>query len=207
MHNDIIYFLLQAHHQDILSQQQDLIIATQSAQALLDKQADVLSPAEKEKLQKDIKELRGRYDASLTQAEQQMKQMQSVQEELHKFQGDYEEFGVWLQQAQEQLAELGTPTGHLDVLQEKLQKQKSFYEDVISHKGDLRFITISGQKVLDVAKACSRSECKEKQGLLEVDTSGTCAAVKEKLDSTATQYKVMHTQVIALYLCLVVFGP
>lgn len=133
-----------------------------------------------------------------------MKQMQSVQEELRKFQGDYEEFGLWLQQAHEQMADLGDPTGHLDVLQEKLQKQKSFYEDVISHKGDLRFITISGQKVLDVAKeACSRSECKEKQGLLEVDTSGTCAAVKEKLDSTATQYKVLHTQVIALGLCMV----
>ncbi|XP_060781397.1 dystonin isoform X6 [Neoarius graeffei] len=188
------YEKLKAHHQEILSQQQDLIIATQSAQALLDKQVDVLSPSEKEKLQKDIQELRGRYETSLTQAEQQMKQMQSVQEELRKFQGDYEEFGVWLQQAHEQMADLGDPTGHLDVLQEKLQKQKSFYEDVISHKGDLRFITISGQKVLDVAKACSRSECKEKQGLLEVDTSGTCAAVKEKLDSTATQYKVLHTQ-------------
>ncbi|KAK3573639.1 hypothetical protein QTP86_029971 [Hemibagrus guttatus] len=188
------YERLKAHHQEILSQQQDLIIATQSAQALLDKQADVLSSSEKEKLQKDIHELRGRYEASLTQAERQMKQMQSVQEELRKFQGDYVEFGVWLQQAQEQLAELGAPTGHLAVLQEKLQKQKSFYEDVISHKGDLRFITISGQKVLDVAKACSRSECKEKQGSLDVDTSGTCAAVKEKLDSTATQYKVMHTQ-------------
>lgn len=133
-----------------------------------------------------------------------MKQMQSVQEELCKFQGDYEEFGVWLQQAQEQLAELGAPTGHLDVLLEKLQKQKSFYEDVISHKGDLRFITISGQKVLDVAKACSHSESKEKHGLVEVDTSGMCAAVKEKLNSTTNQYKAMHTQVLARYSCWLV---
>ncbi|GAA6101617.1 dystonin-like [Tachysurus ichikawai] len=186
------YERLKAHHQEILSQQQDLIIATQSAQALLDKQADVLSPSEKEQLQKSIHELRECYEVSLTQAEQQMKQMQSVQEELRKFEGDYEEFGVWLQQAQEQLAELAAPTGHLTVLQEKLEKQKCFYEDVISHKGDLRFITISGQKVLDVAKACSRKE--RKQGLLDVDTSGTCAAVKEKLDSTATRYKAMQTQ-------------
>ncbi|XP_047667970.1 dystonin isoform X24 [Tachysurus fulvidraco] len=186
------YERLKAHHKGILSQQQDLIIATQSAQALLDKQADVLSPSEKVQLQKSIKDLRECYEVSLTQAEQQMKQMQSVQEELHKFEGDYEEFGVWLQQAQEQLAELGAPTGHLAVLQEKLEKQKCFYEDVISHKGDLRFITISGQKVLDVAKACSRKE--RKQGLLDVDTSGTCAAVKEKLDSTATRYKAMHSQ-------------
>ncbi|TSN48476.1 Dystonin [Bagarius yarrelli] len=188
------YKRLKDHHQEILSQQQDLVIATQSAQSLLDKQANVLSPSEKEKLQKDIQDLRRRYEASLTQSEQQIKQMQNVQEELCKFHGDYEEFGVWMQQAQEQLAELGAPTDCLDVLQEKLQSQKSFYEDMISHKGDLRFITISGQKVLDAANACTRSDSKEKQGLMKVDTSGTCAAVKEKLDSIATQYKDMHTQ-------------
>ncbi|XP_066534474.1 dystonin [Hoplias malabaricus] len=188
------YERVKAHHQEILSQQQDLIIATQSAQALLDKQAEVLSPAEKEKLQRDIQELRGRYEASLTQAEQQMKQMQNVQEELRKFQGDCVEFEGWLQQAQHQVEDLGAPSGQLEILQDKLQRQKSFYEDVISRKGDLRFITISGQKVLDVAKTCSKSGPGEKETLPEVDTSGTCAAVKEKLDSASTRYKDLHTQ-------------
>ncbi|KTF96961.1 hypothetical protein cypCar_00005784 [Cyprinus carpio] len=135
-------------HQEILSQQQDLIIATQSAQALLDKQAQVLSPAEKDKLQRDIKELKARYEASLTQAEQQMKQVQTVQEELQKFKGDCEEFETWLQQAHGEMEELGAPAAGLDTLSNNLQRQKSFSEDVISHKGDLRFITISGQKSL-----------------------------------------------------------
>uniref|UniRef100_A0AAR2JH65 Dystonin n=1 Tax=Pygocentrus nattereri TaxID=42514 RepID=A0AAR2JH65_PYGNA len=189
------YEKVKSHHQEILSQQQDLIIATQSAQALLDKQAGVLSPAEKEKLQRDIQELRSRYEASLTRAEQQIKQLQSIQEELRKFQGDSAEFESWLQHAQEQVEELGAPAGQLEVLQEKLQKQKSFYEDVISHKGDLRFITISGQKVLDVAKTCSQGESGDKEALPEVDTSGTCATVKEKLDSATARYKALHTQV------------
>ncbi|XP_048061846.1 dystonin isoform X4 [Megalobrama amblycephala] len=188
------YDRVQAHHKEILSQQQDLIIATQSAQALLDKQAQVLSPAEKDKLQRDIKELKGRYEASLTQAEQQMKQVQTVQEELKKFKGDCEEFETWLQQAHGQVEELGTPAAGLDALSNNLQRQKSFSEDVISHKGDLRFITISGQKVLDAAKACDRSESGGTDGLLVVDMSGTCAAVKEKLDSAAARYKALHTQ-------------
>ncbi|KAF4105424.1 hypothetical protein G5714_013086 [Onychostoma macrolepis] len=182
---------VQAHHQEILSQQQDLIIATQSAQALLDKQAQVLSPAEKDKLQRDIKELKGRYEASLTQAEQQMKQVQTVQEELQKFKGDCEEFETWLQQAHGQTEELRAPAAGLDTLSNNLQRQKSFSEDVISHKGDLRFITISGQKVLDAAKACDHSES---DGLPMVDMSGTCAAVKERLDSAASHYKALHTQ-------------
>ena len=191
----VMMFVLQARHKEILSQQQELIMATQSAQALLDKQAQVLSPEEQEKLQRDIQELRGRYDASLTQAEQQMKQVQSVQEELRKFQGDSEEFEVWLDQAEAEMEKLGAPGDCLNVLTQKLQRQKSFSEDVISHKGDLRFITISGQKVLEVAKACGSADTGAKGSQLPVDTSGTCTSVKEKLDSAAGRYKTLYTQV------------
>lgn len=188
----------QARHQEILSQQQDLIMATQSAQAVLDKQGNVLSPEEKEKLQRNIQELKGRYEASLTHAEQQMKQVQCVQEELKKFQDDCEEFEVWLDQTEHEMKDLGTPAGSLNILTDKLQRQKSFSEDVISHKGDLRFITISGQKVLDVAKACGLGDAIAKDAQLQVDTSGTCAAVKDKLDSAASRYKALHSQVIRL---------
>ena len=170
-------------------------MATQSAQALLDKQAQVLAPEEQEKLQRDVQELRARYDASLTQAEQQMKQVQSVQEELGKFQGDSVEFEAWLDQAEAEMEELCAPGDGLDVLAQKLQRQKSFSEDVISHKGDLRFITISGQKVLDVAKACGSADAMDKGSQLAVDTSGSCASVKEKLDSAAGRYKALYTQV------------
>ncbi|XP_070696753.1 dystonin [Pempheris klunzingeri] len=185
---------VKARHQEILSQQQDLIMATQSAQALLDKKADVLSAEEKEKLQKNIQELRGRYEASLTQTEQQMKQLQCVQEELKKFQGDCEEFEGWMNQAEGEMEELGAPAGSLNIISDKLQRQKIFSEDVISHKGDLRFITISGQKVLDVAKACGLNDPLAKNAPLHVDTSGTCSAVKDKLDSAASRYKTLHSQ-------------
>lgn len=185
----------QARHQEILSQQHDLIVATQSAQALLDKQANVMSAEEKDKLEKNIQELKGRYEASLTQAEQQMKQVQCVQEELKKFQGDCEEFEGWLDQAEAQVEELAAPACSLKVLSDKLQRQKSFSEDVISHKGDLRFINISGQKVLDVARACGPYDSSSPNA---VDTSGTCAAVQEKLDSAAGRYKTLHSQVLAV---------
>ncbi|XP_047459857.1 dystonin isoform X23 [Mugil cephalus] len=188
------YDRIKARHQEILSQQQDLIMATQSAQALLDKQANVLSPEGKETLQKNIQELKERYETSLTQAEQQMKQVQCVQEELKKFHSDCEEFEAWLKQAEGEVEELGAPAGSLNILSDKLQRQKSFSEDVISHKGDLRFITISGQKVLDVAKACGLPESAAKNAPLHVDTSGTCSAVKDKLDSTANRYKILHSQ-------------
>lgn len=173
-------------------------MATRSTQALLDKQANVLSSEEKEALQKNIDDLQERYEASLTQAEQQMKQVQCVQEELKKFKDDCEEFEDWLCEADKEMEELGAPAASLNILTDKLQQQKSFSEDVISHKGDLRFITISGQKVLDAAKACGLADPKNPQ--LHIDTSGTCSAVKEKLDSAADRYKALHSQVFALQL-------
>ncbi|XP_019725964.1 dystonin isoform X4 [Hippocampus comes] len=188
------YERVKARHQEILSQQQDLIMATQSAQALLDKQTNVLSPQEKEKLQENILELKGRYDASLSIAEQQMKQVQCVQEELKKFHDDCKEFEAWLTQAEGEVEQLGASAGSLKILNDKLLRQKSFSEDVISHKGDLRFITISGQKVLDVAKACGVTDPMSKTGLMQVDTSGTCSVVKDKLDSAASRYKTLHSQ-------------
>ncbi|XP_066552919.1 dystonin isoform X4 [Amia ocellicauda] len=187
------YDRVKAHHQEILSQQQDVIIATQSAQALLDKQAQMLTPEEKEKLQRNIQELKDRYDATLTEAEQKMKQIQNVQEELHKFESDCGEFETWLQQSEGEMEELKTATSELGTLNGKLQRQRSFSEDVISHKGDLRFITISGQRVLDAAKSCSRTD-PSADSELDVDTSGACAAVQHKLDSAAKRYKALHSQ-------------
>ncbi|CAN9499905.1 unnamed protein product [Ophioblennius macclurei] len=188
------YDRVKARHQEILSQQQDLIMATQSAQALLDKQANVLSPEEKESLQKNIQDLKQRYETSLTQAEQQMKQVQGIQEELKKFKDDCDEFESWLKQAETEMDDLGAPAGSHNALSDKLQQQKSFSEDVISHKGDLRFITISGQKVLDAAKVCGMADPAAKSDELQVDTSGTCAAVQDKLDSAASRYKALHSQ-------------
>lgn len=172
-------------------------MATQSAQALLDKQANVLSPEEKERLQRNIQELKGRYENSLTQAEQQMKQLQCVQEELKKFQDDCEEFEGWLDQAEDEIKNLEAPAGSLNILTDKLQCQINFSEDVISHKGDLRFITISGQKVLDLAKACGVTDSDGKNTHLQVNTSNTCSSVKDQLDVAASRYKALHSQVFS----------
>lgn len=158
---------------------------------MLDRQGQVLPPGERAKLQGDVQELRSRYDTSLAQAELQMKQVQAAQEEMRQFWDDCGEFEAWLEEAEAAACELGEPTARLDVLCEKMARQKSFSEDVISHKGDLRFITISGQKVMDAAKACSQVD----SGGMEVDTSGACAAVKDRLDTVAGRYKALHSEV------------
>ncbi|XP_048792400.1 dystonin isoform X28 [Lagopus muta] len=187
------YQKVKAQHEKIISQQQAVIIATQSAQALLEKQGHYLSPEEKEKMQRNMKELKAQYETALAESERRMKMTHSLREELEKFDRDYSEFETWLQQAEQELDNLEAGASDFSGIMVKLKRQKSFSEDVISHKGDLRYITISGQRVLDAARSCSKRDGVkvDKDG---IDTSATYAEVQNKLDSASDRFKSLYTK-------------
>lgn len=175
-------------------------MATQSAQALLEKQGHYLSPEEKEKLQKNMKELKTHYETVLAESEKKMKLTHSLQEELEKFDADYSEFEHWLQQSEQELENLEAGADDLDGLMTKLKRQKSFSEDVISHKGDLRYITISGNRVLEAAKSCSKRDGSGKADQDNIDTSSTHREVQSKLDHVTDRFRSLYSKVI-LFLC------
>ncbi|KAM7117145.1 dystonin isoform 1-T1 [Ciconia maguari] len=187
------YQKVKAQHDKIISQQQAVIIATQSAQALLEKQGHYLSPEEKDKMQRNMKELKAQYETALAESERKMKLTHSLREELEKFEADYSEFETWLQQAEQELDNLEAGASDLSGIMVKLKRQKSFSEDVISHKGDLRYITISGQRVLDAARSCSKRDGVkvDKDG---IDTSATYTEVQNKLDSASDRFKSLYTK-------------
>ncbi|KAM4694316.1 dystonin [Discoglossus pictus] len=186
------YQKVKAQHDKIVSQHQAVIIATQSAQALLEKQGRYLSQEEKEKLQKDIADLKAQYETTLSDSERKMKLVQTVQEELEKFTTDYSEFENWLQESKEELEDLETGTADFTGIMAKLDRQKVFSEDVISHKGDLRYITISGQRVLDAAKSCNRGDIMEDNN--NINTLETCKMVQSKLDTASENFKSLHSE-------------
>ncbi|XP_039176235.1 dystonin isoform X23 [Crotalus tigris] len=187
------YQKAKAQHEKIISQQQAVIVATQSAQALLEKQGHHFSPEEKEKIQQNLKELKVQYDTALAESEQKLKLTRSLQEELEKFDADYSEFESWLQLAEQELENLEIGASDFGGIIIKLQRQKSFSEDVISHKGDLRFITIAGQRVLEAAKSCNKTEGVryEKEGM---DTSLTYMEVQDKLDRATSRFKTLYSK-------------
>ncbi|NXG75113.1 DYST protein, partial [Baryphthengus martii] len=187
------YQKVKAQHQKIISQQQAVIIATQSAQTLLEKQGHYLSPEEKEKMQRNMKELKAQYETALAESERKMKLTHSLREELEKFDADYSEFETWLQQAEQELDNLEAGASDFSGIMVKLKRQKSFSEDVISHKGDLRYITISGQRVLDAARSCSKRDGVkvDKDG---IDTSATYSEVQNKLDNASDRFKSLYTK-------------
>ncbi|XP_077146122.1 dystonin isoform X1 [Ranitomeya variabilis] len=186
------YQKVKAQHEKIVSQHQAVIIATQSAQALLEKQGRHLTPEEKEKLQKNIEALQAQYESTLCDSERKMKMIQTVQEELEKFTADYTEFENWLQDSKHELGHLESGAEDFADLMTKLQRQKSFSEDVISHKGDLRYITISGQRVLDAARSCSKDDVVEDNN--NISTMETCKMVQSKLDMASENYKSLHAE-------------
>ncbi|NXM07683.1 MACF1 factor, partial [Tyrannus savana] len=179
------YERLKAQHQELLSQQQDVILATQSAQAFLDKHGHSLAGEERERLQGQLAELKDQYSASLSQSEARLKQVQVLRDELHKFLRDHGEFEAWLTQAEQDLEGMSRGDSDPAALRQLLARQGSFSEDVISHKGDLRFVTMSGQKVLDVEGAAGDAEPQ----LLMAK-----GVVKSKLEDATQRYTTLHSK-------------
>ncbi|NXJ42004.1 MACF1 factor, partial [Ciconia maguari] len=179
------YERLKAQHQELLSQQQDVILATQSAQAFLDKHGHSLAGEERDRLQGRLAELKDQYATSLSQSETRLKQVQVLRDELQKFLRDHGEFEAWLKQAEQDLEGMYKGDSDPMALRQLLLRQGSFSEDVISHKGDLRFVTMSGQKVLDAEGAAGDSGS---QPLM----SGS--VVKSKLEDATQRYTTLHSK-------------
>ncbi|XP_051892486.1 microtubule-actin cross-linking factor 1 isoform X4 [Pristis pectinata] len=184
---------LKEHHEMLLSQQQAFVLATQSAQSFLDKHGHNLLPEEKKQLQSNLNDLKEQYETALLHADTQLKHIHALQEELQKFLKDHGEFEAWLIQSEYELEEIKAGEMDSNSLQIKLQKQKCFSEDVISHKGDLRYITISGQKVLDAADAFAEANANE-DVKTPIDPSVTSTLVKEKLEDANNRYSMLHSK-------------
>ncbi|XP_060225826.1 dystonin isoform X15 [Meriones unguiculatus] len=187
------YQKVKAQHEQIAARHQAVILATQSAQALLEKQGHYLSPEEKEKLQRSTQALKAHYEAALAGSEKKMKLTHSLQEELEKFDADHGEFEHWLQQAEQELENLEAGADDLAGLADKLKRQKSFSEDVISHKGDLRYITISGNRVLEAARSCSRRDG-DRLDQDSIDTSAAHREVQTKLDQATDRFRSLYAK-------------
>ncbi|XP_066862027.1 dystonin isoform X33 [Kogia breviceps] len=188
------YQKMKAQHTELVAQHQAVLVATQAAQALLERQGHHLCPEEKEKLQRNVKELKARYESALAESEKRMRLTHSLQEELEKFDADYGEFEQWLQRSEQELENLEAGADDLGGLRAKLKRQKSFSEDVISHKGDLRYITISGNRVLEAAKSCSGREGGGRAERGHLDTSATHREVQGRLDHATDRFRSLYTK-------------
>ncbi|XP_075053845.1 microtubule-actin cross-linking factor 1 [Mixophyes fleayi] len=185
--NDL-YERKKMQHQDMLAQQQNFILTIQSAQDFLDKHGSTLSPEERERLQNQLARLKEEYAVSLSHAQLQLKHVQGLHDDLQSFIHDHSEFESWLKQSEEELDHIQKGKADCEALRNLLQLQMDFSEDVISHKGDLRYITIAGQKAIDAEKAAAE-KCNDD---LEIGVAGVL--VKDKLEDASKRYSALHSK-------------
>ncbi|XP_051792278.1 microtubule-actin cross-linking factor 1, isoforms 1/2/3/4/5 isoform X7 [Erpetoichthys calabaricus] len=189
---DSQYQRIMAYHQVLLSQQQSIIMTTKSAQAFLDRQTASLPSEECQQLSDDLAQLSKKYESQLAKCELQLRQMQMFKEEQIKFLQEHTEFVNWLEQSENGICSLNVNIENVKDLQEILEKQKLHSDDIICHKADLRFVTISGQKVLDMAALIHTS------GWTELDIISVVQLVKNKMDDATERYSKLRDKCLDL---------
>ncbi len=93
-----------------------------------------------------------RYNSVSDNSDKLYRRMLSALDELAKFRGEMSGFRTWLEKAFRVLEEKERQLANLNKLSGNADDIKSFVADVMTHGADLKFLTISGQKFVDLSK-------------------------------------------------------
>lgn len=113
---------------------------------------DVLSSADLNQLQAEGKRLKERYTNVADNSDKLLKRMLAAMDELAKFRGEMGTFRSWMDKAFKTLEDKERQLANLNKLQGNGDDLKAFVSDVMTHGADLKFLTISGQKFVDLSK-------------------------------------------------------
>lgn len=103
-------------------------------------------------LENSGRELKSRVERAQDRSGRLLKRLVAARDELVKLQSELEIFSTWLQQARRTLEDKERALSDLNKLPSQTDSTKDFVSDVIAHQADLRFITMSAQKVVDESK-------------------------------------------------------
>jgi dystonin len=81
-----------------------------------------------------------------------LKRLLSSLEEMSKFRGEMATFRTWMEKAYKVLEDKERQLANLNKLQGNTDDIKGFVSDVMTHGADLKFLTMSGQKFVDLCK-------------------------------------------------------
>ncbi|XP_037119544.1 microtubule-actin cross-linking factor 1 isoform X21 [Syngnathus acus] len=182
---------LQAELQRLQAQQAQLLQISQSARTLLEQPDSTVPPEEKRRLRATLDRLQAEHQQKLHGCQERLRKSEALKDELAKYLQEHGDLSAWLEQSEQELKCLGEGETDAQELKNRLEEHRKLAEDVICHKADLRFVSISGQKVLD---SC--------QGVLEQqEGAGDAAAleatkqlVTDKLQDANHRYTSLHAK-------------
>uniref|UniRef100_A0A8C7WAQ4 Microtubule actin crosslinking factor 1 n=1 Tax=Oncorhynchus mykiss TaxID=8022 RepID=A0A8C7WAQ4_ONCMY len=168
--------MLQTELQQLQAQQAQLMQVSQNARSLLDQPDSAVPAEEKRRLRDQLDQLQTQHQEKLRACQERLRRSEALKDELAKFLQEHGGLGTWLEQSEGELGSLGE--GETDLA-----------EDVICHKADLRFVSISGQKVLDSVQGAL-----EKVGGSDPALEETKQLVTDKLQDANHRYAALHTK-------------
>ncbi|XP_060948240.1 microtubule-actin cross-linking factor 1 isoform X2 [Limanda limanda] len=181
--------MLQAELQQLQSQQAQLLQITQATRSLLDQPDSTVPPEEKQRLRAALDQLQAQHQDSLQSCQDRLRKSESLKDEFTKFLQEHGGLGAWLEQSEQDLRSLGEGETDAQGLKARLEEHRKLAEDVICHKADLRFVSISGQKVLDSVQGAL-----EQVGGSDPALDSTKQLVTDKLHDANHRYTTLHTK-------------
>ncbi|XP_034560537.1 microtubule-actin cross-linking factor 1 [Notolabrus celidotus] len=181
--------MLQGELQQLQSQQAQLLQITQSTRALLEQPDSTVPPEEKQRLRAALDQLQAQHQEKLQSCQDRLRKSEALKDELTKFLQEHGSLGTWLEQSEQELRSLGEGETDAQGLKGRLEEHRKLAEEVICHKADLRFVSISGQKVLDSVQGAQ-----EQVGGSDPALDGTKQLVTDKLHDANHRYTTLHTK-------------
>ncbi|XP_040910082.1 microtubule-actin cross-linking factor 1 isoform X4 [Toxotes jaculatrix] len=181
--------MLQAELQQLQAQQAQLLQITQSARSLLDQPDSTVPPEEKQRLRAAVDQLQAQHQDRLQSCQDRLRKSEALKDELTKFLQEHGSLDAWLEQSEQELRSLGEGETDAQGLKGRLEEHRKLAEDIICHKADLRFVSISGQKVLDSVQGAL-----EQVGGSDPALESTKQLVADRLQDVNHRYTTLHTK-------------
>ncbi|XP_056439534.1 microtubule-actin cross-linking factor 1-like isoform X5 [Gadus chalcogrammus] len=181
--------MLQAEMQQLQAQQAQLLQVAQSTRSLLEQPDSAVPPEEKRRLRASLDQLQAQHQSKLQSCQDRLRKSEVLRDELSKFLQEHSGLGTWLDQSEKELRSLGEGETDAQGLKGRLEEHKKLAEEVICHKADLRFVSISGQKVLDSVQGAL-----EQAGGSDPALDSTKQLVTDKLHDANHRYTALHTK-------------
>ncbi|XP_072227135.1 microtubule-actin cross-linking factor 1 isoform X13 [Leuresthes tenuis] len=181
--------MLQAELQQLQAQQAQLLQISQSTRSLLEQPDSTVPPEEKQRLRAALDQLQAQHQDKLQSCQDRLRKSEALKDELTKFLQEHGGLGSWLEQSEQELRSLGEGETDAQGLKDRLEEHRKLAEDVICHKADLRFVSISGQKVLDSVQGALEQVSGSDPAL-----DGTKQLVSDKLHDANHRYTTLHTK-------------
>lgn len=181
--------MLQSELQQLQSQQAQLLQVTQSVRSLLEQPDSAVPPEEKRRLRAALDQLQAQHQDRLQSCQDRLRKSEALKDELTKFLQEHGSLGSWLDQSEHELRSLGEGETDAQGLKARLEEHRKLSEDVICHKADLRFVSISGQKVVDSVQGAL-----EQVGGSDPALESTKRLVTDKLHDANHRYTALHTK-------------